>query len=160
MPQPLIRQLDFIGASLAVGLLFIASLLQYLGLKPCPLCWIARWILACSGFLCLISIFHLSLSKKQVLLFGKLLINLLGIITSGWQILLERQGSLGTCHINLAHIIDSATWEQWMRYWVAGSGNCNKVYTFCYLSLGTWTLLAFSFLTALMLWQIYCYYIE
>lgn len=142
---------------LALTGLMISFYLEYFaGMQACPLCLMARLFLA---LVALFSIVGRQLNRSiwiaSFLQYSQLLISALGIALSSRQLWLEQQHTkLAICQIPVLHDPDQSILKKITQQLLTGTGDCQAIHTFLKLSLATWTLLIFSVLTLLMLYQI------
>jgi len=151
------------------GLLFLASVIGmsfalYLehvqGLEPCPLCIFQRIGLIGLGIISLIAFLH----NSPKIIF-KRIYSFLGLISILWSV------GIAARHVWLQHLPKDQvpSCGPGLNYWVEtlplhavfenvlkGSGECAMIdWTFLGQSLPTWSLLFFSILALICLWQLF-----
>ena len=154
-PLSLSRYLYLLSALLAaVSLLFAIFFLQgYLGLPPCPLCILDRYIIAGLGILSLLAALAPGLARTPVLTCQGFLL-LLGIIVSSRHVYLElapaSPGELSCLPSQSAN-----NWLQVLTQAFSETGNCALItWEFLSLTLAQQTFLLFVFFLALWLGQL------
>jgi len=143
-----------------IGMSFALYLEHVQGLEPCPLCIFQRIGLIGLGVVSLIAFLH----NPQKSVF-KRLYSFLGLVSISWSV------GVATRHVWLQHLPKDQvpSCGPGLNYWVEtlplkavfenvlkGSGECAMIdWTFLGQSLPTWSLLFFSVLALISLWQLF-----
>ena len=160
MSLPVTRWTDLIVFFICVLFLGIASYLQYrVGLIPCPLCIIQRFLITLLGLLFLMgALFNFSAITRCCLHTLTFLLSVLGAVVASRQLWLEHFPSdqLTSCQATLAQYSSSLYFQKIIDLFFQGSSNCGSGnWRFLNLSMPMWTLLFFVFLAAVSLRQVY-----
>ena len=151
------------------GLLFLASVIGmsfalYLehvqGLEPCPLCIFQRIGLIGLGVISLIAFLHNPKSNvfKRFYSFLGLLSILWSVGVAGRHVWLQHlpPDQVPSCGPGLNYWVDTLPLKAVFENVLKGSGECAKIdWTFLGQSIPTWSLLFFSILAVISLWQIF-----
>lgn len=154
------RWTDFIAFLICGAFLVVGAYLQYkLGLIPCPLCIIQRFLITCLGILFLMgALFNFSSMTRSFLHTVTFLLSTLGAAVASRQLWLEHlpTNKLISCKANLAEYSHSAFFQHAIDLFFKGTRDCGESqWSFLGLSMPMWTLLLFLFLIALTLRQVY-----
>lgn len=139
------RYVSFYGAMLAV-LIFTASIYLQLkiGLHPCSLCIIQRFIVAFLALLFISGIFHTPLPFwRRIYCSSILLVSIAGIATAARQVWLQHlpADQVPACTPGLGYLLNYVPFVDAMKIVFLGSGDCAKVdWTLFTLSIAEWTL--------------------
>lgn len=160
MNLPVTRRVDLFSFFICVLFLAVAAYLQYrVGLIPCPLCLIQRFLITLVGLLFLMgALFDFSAITRCCLHILTSLLAVLGIIIAGRQLWLEHfpAGQLVSCQATFAHYSNSVYFRKLIELFFQGTSNCGSGnWQFLHLSLPMWTLLLFIFLLLIALRQVY-----
>lgn len=150
----------FLFLACLVGMAFALFLEHNNGLDPCPLCIFQRVGLMAMGLFALIAFIHNPKSNGL-----KRFYTLLSTIAIGWsvgvaarQVWLQHlpKDQVPSCGPGLNYLLDALPLQTVFKEVLAGSGECAVVdWTFLGQSLAVWSLLFFSFLTLVCLWQLF-----
>lgn len=151
------------------GLLFLASVIgmsfalfleHVQGLEPCPLCVFQRIGLMGLGAISLIAFLHNPKSNTV-----KRLYSFLGLAAISWSVGVAGRhvwlqhlpaDEVPSCGPGLDYWVDTLPMKAVFENVLKGSGECAKVdWTFLGQSLPTWSLLFFSVLALVSLWQLF-----
>jgi protein dithiol:quinone oxidoreductase len=154
------RWTDFIAFLICGTFLVIGAYLQYtLGIIPCPLCIIQRFLITCLGILFLMgALFNFSPATRSFLHTFTFLLSAIGAAVASRQLWLEHLPSdkLVSCKASLAEYSQSAFFQQAIDFFFKGTSNCGtNSWSFLGLSIPMWSLLLFLFLIILTLRQVY-----
>jgi protein dithiol:quinone oxidoreductase len=160
MNVPITRQLDLFTFFICILFLAVAAYLQYrVGLIPCPLCLIQRFLITLLGLLFLMGgLFNFAALARCFLHTLTFLLAILGAIVAGRQLWLEHfpTGQLLSCQATFAHYSGSVYFHKLIELFFQGTSNCGSGnWQFLHLSMPTWTLLLFVLLAVVALRQIY-----
>ncbi|MFT4022018.1 MAG: disulfide bond formation protein B [Acinetobacter sp.] len=142
-----------------IGMAFALYLEHVKGLEPCPLCIFQRVGLIAMGLIAFIALIHNPVAKGFRRLYAGLAT--LGILWSAgvaarhvWiQHLPPDQ--VPSCGPGLNYLVDVLPWKEVLSQVLTGSGECAKIdWTFLGQSLPVWSLLFFSVLLLLCLFQL------
>lgn len=153
---------------LVSGLLFVASVLGmgfalYLehvqGLNPCPLCVFQRVGLIAFGFFALVGFLH---NPKQPLL--KRTYSILATLGILWSMGVAARhvwlqslppDKVPSCGPGLDYLVDALPMKSVLQQVLSGSGECAVIdWTFLGQSLPVWSLVFFSILSIVSVWQL------
>ena len=158
--MPITRKIDLIAC--LIGCLVLASayyLELYVGLKPCPLCILQRYL-----FVLLILLFFLGallplLNFARRLYHGFVfLIAGLGVAAAGWHVWLTTlpHEQVPPCEASLYIMLKYLPIKQVINNILRAGGDCSDVqWHFLNLNLPMWSLIAFIILALIALWQIF-----
>ena len=160
MNLPFTRGTDLLAFFICVLFLAAAAYLQYkVGLIPCPLCIIQRFLITLLGLLFLMgALFNFSALTRCCLHTLTFLLAVLGIVVAGRQLWLEYfpTSQLSSCQATLAQYSRSTYFHKIIELFFQGTNNCeSSSWRFLHLSLPMWTLLLFILLGIIALRQIY-----
>ena len=135
------------AAALLIAVLFME---HYLGLAPCPLCIVDRFIVAVIGVVALAACAHNPAATGQRIYAGaNAVFALLGVGVSARHIWLQEQASgfLGGCAPGMDFLIDGMPFSETLWTIFNAPGDCSEVsWTFLGLSIPWQTLLLFVLL--------------
>jgi len=143
------RGIYFICLLLAVLTLGTSYYLEnYLGIMPCALCILQRFVMIILAVVFLLG-FILYLSRRWHHIFDSLAIFFsgLGILLAGRQVWLQTLPPLQNtdCGVSLNYLLQVMPWDQALRKIFQGSAECSLVtWQFLHLSLAQWSLIAFA----------------
>ncbi len=150
----------FLFLACVVGMAFALFLEHNNGLEPCPLCIFQRVGLMAMGLFALIAFLHNP--KSNVL---KRIYTLLATAGIGWsvgvaarQVWLQHlpKDQVPSCGPGLDYLVDALPMQTVLKEVLSGSGECAVVdWTFLGQSLAVWSLVFFSFLAIICLWQLF-----
>ena len=150
--------LNSIGASACVGLIAVALFMQYMmELNPCYLCIVQRVFVITTGFILLIASLHNPGrgGQRVYALFGALSA-VSGAGFSIRQLWLQSlpEDKVPACGPSADYLFDSLPLRDALSMLLRGDGNCAEVqWALLDLSIPAWTLLAFTGLALLCVWQ-------
>lgn len=153
------NQLRYLAAFiLIVALLGGAEYLQiYLGVTPCPLCIMQRFVMMILGFFFLIGIiFAYKVAVKRSIGFFGALFSFGGILLAGRQVWLQHlpPNSGENCEVSLQYLMSVLPLKQVAQKVFEGSSGCSQVgWEFMHITLAQWSLLAFIFFFLFSLFQ-------
>ncbi|MFW1774661.1 disulfide bond formation protein B [Acinetobacter seifertii] len=143
-----------------IGMTFALYLEHVVGLEPCPLCIFQRVGLMTMGIVALIAFVHNPISNAMNRCYAMLTI--LGIL---WSVGVAARhvwiqtlppDQIPSCGPGLNYLIDTLPLKTIMQQVLQGSGECAAIdWTFWGLALPVWSLIFFSFLLLICLWQIF-----
>lgn len=150
---------------LVVGLLGFGLYLQHgVGLEPCPMCIVQRYLLVAAGVSALIGAGlntgrPSGKAKRRIPPFLMGVFSVLGAWVAARQSLLQheaRNNPFPECSPGIEYLIEMHGLSDALPFIFKGSGNCASVdWTFLGLSIANWSLLNFGLLAVLsiaMLW--------
>lgn len=151
------------------ALLFVASMLGmafalYLehvqGLDPCPLCVFQRVGLIGLGLISFIALLHNPVSQggKRGYAFLGLISILWSTAVAGRHVWLQHlpADQVPSCGPGLDYLLDALPLKTVLQQVLSGSGECAAIdWTFLGQSLPVWSLLLFSILTLISVWQLF-----
>ncbi|AXQ20802.1 disulfide bond formation protein B [Acinetobacter wuhouensis] len=150
----------FLFLASVIGMSFALFLEHVQGLDPCPLCVFQRIGLIGLGFISLIAFLHNP--KTNVF---KRLYSFLGLVAISWSagvaarhVWLQHlpKDQVPSCGPGLDYWVDTLPLKSVFENVLKGSGECAMVdWTFLGQSLPTWSLLFFSVLALISLWQLF-----
>lgn len=154
------RWTDLIVFIVCVFFLCVASYLQFVvGLIPCPLCIIQRFLITLLGLLFLMGVlFNFSSITRCWLHTLTFLLSVFGSILASRQIWLEHfpANKLTSCQATLSQYSNAVYFQKIMELFFQGTSNCGSSnWSFLSLSMPMWTLLFFLLLAAISLRQVY-----
>jgi disulfide bond formation protein DsbB len=160
MNLPVTRWTDLFTFFICVLFLAVAAYLQYrVGLIPCPLCIIQRFLITVLGLLFLMgALFNFSALTRCCLHTLTFLLAVLGAVVASRQLWLEHFPSdqLSSCQATLAHYNSSNYFHNIIQLFFQGTSNCGTGnWRFLNLSMPMWTLLVFILFAAIALRQVY-----
>lgn len=150
----------FLFLASVIGMSFALFLEHVQGLDPCPLCVFQRIGLISLGFISLIAFLHNP--KTNVF---KRIYSFLGLVAISWSagvaarhVWLQHlpKDQVPSCGPGLDYWVDTLPLKSVFENVLKGSGECAMVdWTFLGQSLPTWSLLFFSVLALISLWQLF-----
>lgn len=150
----------FLFLASVIGMSFALFLEHMQGLDPCPLCVFQRIGLIGLGFISLIAFLHNP--KTNVF---KRIYSFLGLVAISWSagvaarhVWLQHlpKDQVPSCGPGLDYWVDTLPLKSVFENVLKGSGECAMVdWTFLGQSLPTWSLLFFSVLALISLWQLF-----
>lgn len=160
MHLPVTRWIDLLTFFLCVLVLAIAVYLQYkVGIIPCPLCIIQRFIVTLLGLLFLMgALFNFEAITRCFLHTLTFLFAVAGAVMASRQLWLEHFPSdqLISCQAAIAQYSTSIYFHKIIELFFQGTSNCGSgTWRFLNLSLPGWTLIIFIVLAAISLRQVY-----
>lgn len=153
----LVNAILFAGS--VIGIAFALYLEHVQGLNPCPLCVFQRIGLIAMGLIALIALLHNPL-KNSMRRFYAFLASL-GILWSAgvaarhvWLQHLPPE-QVPSCGPGLDYLVDVLPMKTVLQQVLSGSGECAEIdWTFLGQSLPTWSLVVFSVLLMICVWQL------
>jgi protein dithiol:quinone oxidoreductase len=154
------RWIDLLTFFLCVLVLATAVYLQYkLGIVPCPLCIIQRFIITLLGLLFLMgALFNFEAVTRCFLHTLTFLFAVAGAVVASRQLWLEHFPSdqLISCQAAIAQYSTSIYFHKIIELFFQGTSNCGSgTGRFLNLSIPGWTLIIFIILAAISLRQVY-----
>lgn len=154
---------------LVSGLLLLASILgmcfalyleHFKGLQPCPLCVFQRVGLMAMGLFALIGFVHNPQSSIIKRIYA-----VLATLGIGWSAGVAARhvwiqhlppSEVPSCGPGLNYLVDVLPLKEVLSQVLTGSGECAKIdWTFLGQSMPVWSLVFFSFLLLICLWQVF-----
>ncbi len=154
-PSPrIVLALVFVACA---GLLGIGSYLQHeVGLEPCPMCILQRYVFVALGLVALAGAIHGPKSLGGVRAYAALIVvlALVGAGTSMRHSYLQRFPSPSTsCGTDLTFLVNNFPLAQALPRIFAGTGECSKVdWSMFGLSIPEWALVWFAIFFATAIW--------
>ena len=143
-----------------IGITFALYLEHMQGLEPCPLCVFQRVGLIAMGLIALIALIHNP--KKSWLRRGY---SVLGTIAIGWSVGVAARhvwlqhlpaDKVPACGPGLDYLVEALPFKAVLQQVLSGSGECAVIdWTFLGQSLPFWSLVFFSGLLLINLWQLF-----
>lgn len=143
-----------------VGIGFALYLQKYQHLEPCPLCIFQRIGLIAMGIVAFIALLHNPKYRLVRALYS--FVSFLGI---GWSVAIAARhvwiqslppDKVPACGAGLEYMIDTLPFQEVVQEVLTGSGECAKIdWTFLGFSLPVWSLVFFSVLLLINIWQIF-----
>ncbi|MFO1370363.1 MAG: disulfide bond formation protein B [Marinagarivorans sp.] len=158
MRLPSIRYTFLIISLGTLGLMLTGYYMQFvLKLIPCPLCITQRFFIIGVGITALAAFFHQpqKLGRRLYASLGAILA-IIGGGFSSRQVWLQSlpPDQVPACGPDLSYLIENFPLKEAFMVLVRGDGNCAEVtWTFLGVSIAGWTLVAFSGLLFINLWQ-------
>jgi disulfide bond formation protein DsbB len=154
------RWIDLLTFFLCVLVLVTAVYLQYkVGIVPCPLCIIQRFIITLLGLLFLMgALFNFEAVTRCFLHTLTFLFAVAGAVVASRQLWLEHFPSdqLISCQAAIAQYSTSIYFHKIIELFFQGTSNCGSgTWRFLNLSIPGWTLIIFIVLAAISLRQVY-----
>jgi protein dithiol:quinone oxidoreductase len=149
MRLPAVRITYLLGV-LAVSVLMamIYYLQVYVGLKPCPLCVLQRFMLAAFGCICLLGcLAHFKKWLQITLALLAFLFATSGLLIAGRQVWLQYfpNNHTGDCAGSLEFMLQVLPFSEVVHKVFSGTADCTKIdWTFLNLSLATWSCVCFA----------------
>lgn len=157
LPSPRLTNLGIFLAAV-VAMLFALWLQYYQYLEPCPLCVFQRVAMIATGLVALVAFLHGPERTGRRLYAGlTLLATLAGMAVAGRHVWLQHlpPEDVPACGPGLDYWMETFPLHQVLMKVFKGSGECAVIdWSFLGLSLPGWTLVAFTGLAALALWQL------
>ncbi len=142
-----------------IGISFALYLEHVQGLNPCPLCIFQRVGLIFMGIFALVALIH---NPKQLWL--RRTYSLLSTLAVAWSVgVAARQvwlqhlppEKVPACGPGLDYLLDALPFKAVLQEVLSGSGECAEIdWTFLGQSLAVWSLVFFSVLLLINLWQL------
>lgn len=142
-----------------IGIAFALYLEHVKGLNPCPLCVFQRIGLMAMGLIALVALIHHP--KKRWLRRGY---SLLSTVAIGWSVAVAARhvwlqhlppDKVPSCGPGLDYLVEALPFKQVLSQVLTGSGECAKIdWMFLGQSLPFWSLVFFSVLLLINLWQL------
>ncbi|OJA00287.1 disulfide bond formation protein DsbB [Rickettsiella grylli] len=160
MHLPVTRWIDLLTFFLCALTLAVAVYLQYkVGLIPCPLCIIQRFLIMLLGLLFLMGgLFNFESITRCFLHTLTFLVATAGTVVASRQLWLEHFPSdkLISCQAAIAQLSTSTYFHKIVELFFQGTSNCGSgAWRFLHLSMPAWTLIIFILLAAISLRQVY-----
>ena len=143
-----------------VGMSFALYLEHVKGLDPCPLCVFQRVGLMAMGIFTLIAFLHNPASNLMKRMYA-----LLATLSIGWSVGVAARhvwlqtlppDQVPSCGPGLNYLIDALPLKTVLNEVLTGSGECAAIdWTFLGQSLPVWSLVFFSVLLLICLWQLF-----
>lgn len=154
------RWIDLLTFFLCVLVLATAVYLQYkVGIVPCPLCIIQRFIITLLGLLFLMgALFNFEAVTRCFLHTLTFLFAVAGAVVASRQLWLEHFPSdqLISCQAAIAQYSTSIYFHKIIELFFQGTSNCGSgTWRFLNLSIPAWTLIIFILLATISLRQVY-----
>ena len=150
----------FLFIASVVGMAFALYLEHFQGLEPCPLCVFQRIGLIGLGLISLIAFLHnpKSIGLKRGYAF-------LGTLAIGWSAGVAARhvwlqhlppDKVPSCGPGLNYLVDALPFNAVLKEVLSGSGECAVIdWTFLGQSLPFWSLIYFSLILLICLWQLF-----
>lgn len=160
MHLPATRWIDLLTFFLCALALTVAVYLQYkVGIIPCPLCIIQRFIITLLGLLFLMGgLFNFEAVTRCFLHTITFLLAVAGAVVASRQLWLEHfpSNQLISCQATIAQYSTSIYFHKIIELFFQGTSNCGSgTWQFLNLSMPMWTLIIFIVLAAISLRQVY-----
>jgi len=154
------RRIDLIAFFIG---LFCISAAYYLelsvGLKPCPLCIVQRFILLAAMLLFLAgALLPLQRCWRRSYHLLVFLVTALGAIVAGRHAWLQLQppGTAPSCEASLSTLMQYLPIKEVVTLLFQGGGDCAKIdWTLLHLSPAGWSFMVFVLLSLIALWQVF-----
>ncbi|MEB3754926.1 disulfide bond formation protein B [Acinetobacter sp. MD2(2019)] len=142
-----------------VGMCFALYLEHFKGLEPCPLCIFQRVGLMLMGFVALIALIHNPRSNLLKRIYSGLaglgILWSLGVAARHVWIQHLPPDQVPSCGPGLNYLVEVLPWKEVLSQVLTGSGECAKIdWTFLGQSLPVWSLVFFSILFLISIWQL------
>lgn len=132
---------------------------KYLVLMPCPLCVTQRIFAVAFGVIALIAALHNPAPHKQRIYSTLIaLMALAGASVSGRQVYLQSlpEDQVPACGPTLPYLMEYFPMQDVLNAMFLGEGSCAEIkWQFLGLSIPGWTLVAFLFVIAVCIWQLF-----
>jgi protein dithiol:quinone oxidoreductase len=149
------RNLMAFGAVACLLLLASAYLLEFaLGLNPCPLCLLQRYVLWAMVLVFAIAAIHKPKLGKQLYCLILLLLGIIGILLAGRQIWIQSlpPDQVPSCVAGLKRLMEIYPLLDVLKMVIKGTSECTKdTFTLLGFSLAQWSFISFVGLTAFIL---------
>ena len=139
-----------------IGLTFALYLEHVQGLEPCPLCVFQRVGLIGMGLIALLAFIHNPISNAMKRGYA-----LLAAVAIGWSVAVAArhvwlQHLPPSCGPGLNYLVDALPFNAVLKEVLSGSGECAVIdWTFLGQSLPFWSLIYFSLILLICLWQLF-----
>jgi len=143
-----------------IGLTFALYLEHVQGLEPCPLCVFQRVGLIGMGLIALLAFIHNPISNAMKRGYA-----LLAAVAIGWSVAVAARhvwlqhlppDKVPSCGPGLNYLVDALPFNAVLKEVLSGSGECAVIdWTFLGQSLPFWSLLYFSLILLICLWQLF-----
>ncbi len=160
MRLPSVKRLSLFGFLVCVATLLIAVYLQiHLGLTPCMLCVIQRYVLVLLAVCFLFGALYVPRRlARRIYYAGVLVISLFGVAVASRQVWLQKLAAAGkqvpSCGADLDYVLTHAPILDALKLIMNGSEDCSKVQLRVFtLSIPEWTAIIFAVLALLCLIQ-------
>lgn len=152
------RNVFLSGFLLCLGALCVGLYLQLqVGLEPCPLCIIQRWVMILAGLICLAGAIHNSDSiMRRVYGFLTMFVADGGAVVAGRQLWLQQlpPDQVPACGPGLEYMMENLPLKDTLSLLFSGSGECAEVtWQFLGLSIAGWSMGIFIILIVLGVYQ-------
>ena len=146
-----------------IGISFALYLEHVQGLEPCPLCIFQRIGLIGMGLIALVAFIHNPISNGFERFYA-----LLATLSIGWSVGVASRhvwlqhlppDKVPSCGPGLDYLVDALPMKAVFQEVLSGSGECAAIdWTFLGQSLPVWSLLYFSLILLICLWQLFRHY--
>ena len=143
-----------------IGLTFALYLEHVQGLEPCPLCVFQRVGLIGMGLIALLAFIHNPISNAMKRGYA-----LLAAVAIGWSVAVAARhvwlqhlppDKVPSCGPGLNYLVDALPFNAVLKEVLSGSGECAVIdWTFFGQSLPFWSLIYFSLILLICLWQLF-----
>ncbi|WHP04671.1 disulfide bond formation protein B [Acinetobacter corruptisaponis] len=143
-----------------IGISFALYLEHVQGLEPCPLCIFQRIGLIGMGLIALVAFIHNPISTAFKRFYA-----LLATLSIGWSVAVAARhvwlqhlppDKVPSCGPGLDYLVDALPMKAVLKEVLSGSGECAAIdWTFLGQSLPVWSLLYFSLILLICLWQLF-----
>ena len=143
-----------------IGLRFALYLEHVQGLEPCPLCVFQRVGLIGMGLIALLAFIHNPISNAMKRGYA-----LLAAVAIGWSVAVAARhvwlqhlppDKVPSCGPGLNYLVDALPFNAVLKEVLSGSGECAVIdWTFLGQSLPFWSLIYFSLILLICLWQLF-----
>ena len=143
-----------------IGLTFALYLEHVQGLEPCPLCVFQRVGLIGMGLIALLAFIHNPISNAMKRGYA-----LLAAVAIGWSVAVAARhvwlqhlppDKVPSCGPGLNYLVDALPFNAVLKEVLSGSGECAVIdWTFLGQSLPFWSLIYFSMILLICLWQLF-----
>ena len=143
-----------------IGLTFALYLEHVQGLEPCPLCVFQRVGLIGMGLIALLAFIHNPISNAMKRGYA-----LLAAVAIGWSVAVAARhvwlqhlppDKVPSCGPGLNYVVDAVPFNAVLKEVLSGSGECAVIdWTFLGQSLPFWSLIYFSLILLICLWQLF-----
>jgi disulfide bond formation protein DsbB len=160
MGLPTVRITYLLSTAVIMALFaMIYSLQVYIGLKPCPLCVLQRYMLVLLGVVCLTGCLARFNKIMQIILSSlAILFATGGLLLAGRQVWLQYypHGQPGDCAGSLEFMLRMLPFSEVVQKVYSGTADCTKIdWTFLNLSLAGWSCVCFAGFLGMGVWQFY-----
>ena len=143
-----------------IGLTFALYLEHVQGLEPCPLCVFQRVGLIGMGLIALLAFIHNPISNAMKRGYA-----LLAAVAIGWSVAVAARhvwlqhlppDKVPSCGPGLNYLVDALPFNAVLKEGLSGSGDCAVIdWTFLGQSMPFWSLIYFSLILLICLWQLF-----